>query len=227
MGKISLGTDIIYDDTSGATTSEIKYKSHVMPVYTAGATSLSLTIPSDTVEGDLLIVCMFARSLVTAPSGWTQAIKQSINTANTQWLLVFYKIASSIDVGATLTFNQATSGRMAISLIVAACPASGAAIDVAAGTFSATSATVPSATSSGLGRLCLLAHTAYFATVSAINEYYMHGNGWIIINNPYLIDSRIAISIIHMNSGPRPLTYLTKKSDLTDTAAVAVIFKPI
>lgn len=213
--------------SGGSAPSEIRYKSHVPPVYTAGATSVSVTIPSDTVEGDLLIVCLFARSTVTAPSGWIQAIKQSIYTANVQWLEVYYKIASSTDAGATLTFTQATSARMAVSLIVATCPTSGVAIDDFAGANSSTKVAIPSVTSEGSGRLCIIAHTAYYSISSGPAQYYLIGNKWIMINDPYFDLNRIAISICHLGSGARPSATLQTYSSISDTAAVAVIFQPI
>lgn len=227
MGKISLGTSIIYDDTVETATSEIKYKSHVLPVYTAGATSLSLTVPTDTVEGDLLIVCLFARSLVTTPLGWTRVIKQSINTANTQWLEVYYKIASASDIGSVLTFTQASAVRMAISLIVATCPANGVAIDNFSGSSDATIATIPTITSTGLGRLCLIAHTSYYSFTSGKVEYYLNGNKWIIINDPFIDLNRFAISICHLNNGTRPSSIIITNAAISDTASIAVIFKPI
>jgi hypothetical protein len=213
--------------SGGSAPSEIRYKSHVLPVYTAGATSVSLTIPSDTVEGDLLIVCLFARSAVTAPSGWTQAIKQTVYTANVQWLEVYYKIASSSDAGSTLTFTQATSARMAVSLIVAICPSSGMAIDDFAGANSTGQAAIPSVTSEGSGRLCLIAHSSYYSVTSGSSNYYVIGNKWQIINDPYFELSRLAISICHMGSGARPSATLKANTTYnTDTASIAVIFAP-
>lgn len=93
----------------------------VNPVFQNGATSVSQTIPSLVQEGDFLIACVMARSLlVEIPNGWLQAqvTQSSDNVASTQYLYVLVKTATSSDASSLFVATQSASGRMAASITV-------------------------------------------------------------------------------------------------------------
>lgn len=93
----------------------------VNPVFQNGVTSVSQTIPSLVQEGDFLIACVMARSLlVEIPNGWLQAqvTQSSDNVATTQYLYVLVKTATSSDAFSLFTATQSASGRMAASITV-------------------------------------------------------------------------------------------------------------
>lgn len=87
------------------------------------ATSVSVTVSSTVLPGDLLVATLMNRSVsTTAPAGWSKladvnAFANNSDTgANKQNLAVYYKIATVSDIGTPLTFTQADSQRIAVSV---------------------------------------------------------------------------------------------------------------
>lgn len=78
------------------------------------STSQTVDTPTGTEVGDLLVLCMFARSTVTPPSGWTLAVATDpfTDTSITQTLYVYTKVASAGDLGASSIWAQSDSLRM-------------------------------------------------------------------------------------------------------------------
>lgn len=82
--------------------------------------SQSRIIPQITQDGDLLVACIMHRDTLTAPSGWSLAESAGPVSGSgvNQYTSIYTKKASSTDAGASVTFTQATSQRMATHIIV-------------------------------------------------------------------------------------------------------------
>jgi hypothetical protein len=81
------------------------------------ATSMTTTVPGTAAANDLLVAAVMHRAAITPPSGWTLVDTISYtDSGTTQSLSMYKKVAVSGDVGAVLTWNQATSTRMAVHL---------------------------------------------------------------------------------------------------------------
>jgi hypothetical protein len=82
------------------------------------ATSQNATIPSATQAGDLLLAWVMHRDDLTVPSGWTLVRTQqaSSTTLARHDLSVYQRTAQSGDAGASTTWTQATSQRMAVQV---------------------------------------------------------------------------------------------------------------
>lgn len=81
------------------------------------ATSRDQTIPAATEIDDLLLAFVMHRDTLTAPSGWTLVASQNETTSGVnQTLSIYSRTAVSGDAGATTTWTQATSQRMAVHI---------------------------------------------------------------------------------------------------------------
>jgi hypothetical protein len=83
-------------------------------------TSFYNTIPSATMQGDLIVALIFARSPIVNSSGFNLLASESIpGTATGQYTAIYTKTASSSDANSTLTFTtQSASTRSSMSIIV-------------------------------------------------------------------------------------------------------------
>lgn len=82
-------------------------------------TSQAVTVPATTAAGDLLLAVVMHRSAMTSvPSGWTLVDTCSFqdSTALVQYLSIYSKTAVSGDVGASTTWTQTSSSRMAVQI---------------------------------------------------------------------------------------------------------------
>lgn len=78
----------------------------------AVSTSYALTLPSDIVDNDLIVIYVMARSSVTTPTGWT-LVDLAPTGGSSQDTLVFTKIAVSGDASSIVTFIQVDNNRIA------------------------------------------------------------------------------------------------------------------
>lgn len=88
-------------------------------VYTTGGTSLSVTMPVSVATNDLSLAYVAHRSTVTPPDGWTLVATKSVQSADlsiTQYMSVYKRTVVGGDAGTTISFSQASSDRMALSL---------------------------------------------------------------------------------------------------------------
>jgi hypothetical protein len=82
------------------------------------ATSISAAVPGTISPGDLLVAAVFARSAITAPSGWTQVrqVEWDNNGAGISQRLAVYRKDTVVagDVGASFTWEQVDNARMGV-----------------------------------------------------------------------------------------------------------------
>lgn len=93
----------------------IRYKSRANTGPSTVTSSISLTMPSDIVAGNMLIahLTLFADRTITTPTGWTL----QANLATSGAMRVFTRIADGTEASASLTINF-TGGSVAASLAV-------------------------------------------------------------------------------------------------------------
>lgn len=83
-------------------------------VTVASGTSVSANLPSGLQDGDLLLAFVFARSAITPPAGWTEVVTTSTYGSAQRFAAYKKDTVSSGDSGASLSFTQASSGRMGV-----------------------------------------------------------------------------------------------------------------
>jgi hypothetical protein len=177
MGKISIGSNIIYDDTGGSSeTPRIRFKSAARDVEISTGTSLNVVMPLNINAGDLLLLVVYNRSTLTTPSGWTQLIQQGpFGTAN-QYNRIFYKIASGSESGQNQGVVQGASGRMGASIIVAECPGTLNIVDTKTAFVSGTGTLdIPAVTISSGDFVIIIASNVTTAT-SGVVRIYINSN---------------------------------------------------
>lgn len=85
---------------------------------TSNATTVAATTPASLQSGDLLIAFVFARSAITAPSGWTlidETALFGLNNSDDQRLAAYEKdTVTSGDSSQSITWTQASSARMGV-----------------------------------------------------------------------------------------------------------------
>lgn len=90
---------------------------------TSNATTVSATTPASLQTDDLLIAFVFARSAITAPSGWTLLVQTATfgeSNSNDQRLAAYEKDSVvSGDSSQALTWTQASSARMGVVYVAA------------------------------------------------------------------------------------------------------------
>lgn len=81
----------------------------------ATATSVNLGVPASSTSGDLLVAFVMHRSAITVPAGWALVKTTTGFTGSgvTQYTSCMKKVALSGDPGASVSFVQAVSGRIA------------------------------------------------------------------------------------------------------------------
>jgi len=110
----------------------------------ATATSITETVPASSVVGDLLIAIFMHRVAATAPSGWALVRSQTITSGVTaQILSVYSKVALAGDPAASMTFEQASSQRTSLTLVVLRGSISSPVVLSSAASTTSASATVP------------------------------------------------------------------------------------
>ena len=83
----------------------------------ATTTSQSQTVPLAVQEGDLLLAIVMHRDVLTAPAGWVLVRSQSsTNVTFTQSVSVYKRVAQAGDSGASTTWTQASSQRIAVHI---------------------------------------------------------------------------------------------------------------
>ncbi|MBB3103808.1 phage tail protein [Azomonas macrocytogenes] len=81
--------------------------------------STSVTIPSATVAGDLLLACVMHRDTLTPPPGWTLvATAGTVNGAVYQYTSVYKRTADSGDANASSMWMQASAVRLGLHIVV-------------------------------------------------------------------------------------------------------------
>lgn len=85
----------------------LAYRNHSESDTAAGSSKTpTITVPSNTQVGDLILVCVVAggNDTLNMPAGWTSDNAQVL-TGNTATMTICHKIAVSTDIGATVTFS--------------------------------------------------------------------------------------------------------------------------
>ncbi|MEY9717850.1 hypothetical protein ABIA22_000340 [Sinorhizobium fredii] len=93
--------------------------------YLTSGTTRDTVIPPGVAAGDLLLATIFHRSALTSiPSGWALvAMATSTGASTTQYCSVYQKKAGPSDAGATVTWTQTSTGRMAAQALAFRDPA--------------------------------------------------------------------------------------------------------
>lgn len=86
------------------------------------ATSISMTVPSTTQVGDLIVVSFYTRGTFTITTGYTEILAVGVpmvnSTVNNQGLYFYAKRAVTGDPGSTVTITQTASARMGGGIVV-------------------------------------------------------------------------------------------------------------
>lgn len=136
MQKVYYGNILVYEKASqggiglfnGVNT--IAYSVETYGCDGENSLSVSNVVPSVTQSGDMIVVCMFARSAVTAPSGFTLAVSENNpNTTTGQFSAIYYKVSNGSEAGSTLTFTQASASSICMSVIVLRSSTGGVLLD--------------------------------------------------------------------------------------------------
>lgn len=83
----------------------------------AVATSQDQTIPAGAAVGDLLLAFVMHRDTLTPPAGWTLVRTEGVNNTYIHSLSVYRRTCQSGDPGASTTWAQATSTRIAVHIV--------------------------------------------------------------------------------------------------------------
>lgn len=88
--------------------------------YVTSATSTSETIPAAANVGDCLVAVVMHRNVITSvPSGWALEISQNVTGGGvTHYISVYRKICVAGEPGTSISFTQASAGRIAIHILV-------------------------------------------------------------------------------------------------------------
>ena len=174
------GVSFIQTGSSGAAPT---YRSGEAPA-TLTNTTITITKPAGTVDGDVLIatVAFKAPVTVTIPAGWTQAYGYSASSSSTY---VFWKRASSEGASYAFTWSASTTATWAMAAYQSA-STSGSPFDFIAGAVntSTTSFTTGTGTISGSNRtavalFCAVDDTETTAlTASTASGYTSNLNNW-------------------------------------------------
>lgn len=203
----------------GTLTPSIRHKKRIgmadlsLPV----AASISVIVPADTNNGDLLVACLVHRDTVIPPPGFTLAATQA-HSNFAQTVSIYYKICAE-DANTTLTFNQATTQRLGLELFIVEC-FSPVVLDAAnTATNEAAPITFPAVTATKNGSICILCYSGvYTANVTSIT-----GQSWCTFEKAGT-DQRMATAMAQINAGVVPAPTITSQNS-TSTATAAVVFR--
>jgi hypothetical protein len=197
----------------------IRYKRHIatpdlsLPV----AASISITIPANIVDGDLIVTSVVHRDTVTPPTGFI-FVATAANSDLNQQESIYYKVCDG-DAGAVKTFTQATAQRIGVDMIIADCSG-----EVSVDTYNTTTSTTtpvpfPAVTSSVKGAFCVFLTGSVYTS----NVITLSGVDWITFNTTGN-GQRIAVAARHVNAGSVPALTITHTNS-SSIGCVAVIFK--
>lgn len=134
--KVYHGSTLVYDGSGGGggLPNGVNVVAYASDRYTCSSngqsTTVSNTIPDDVESGDMIVATLFARSSVTAPTGYTLAKSQANpNTTTGQFSAIYYKTASGSEGGTSLTFTQSTSQRMGLAITILRSSTGGVTLD--------------------------------------------------------------------------------------------------
>lgn len=207
-------------------TNLIRYKKNVIPTDASApaASSISLTVPSDTNEGDVIVAYLAHRASLTPPSGFTLA-KSQANIDSSQFTSIYYKVASSSDAGSSVTFTQSSSVRISMGLIILE-KASGVSVEATNGSAqTATPLSAPSATTAVKGSLLIAVSSNLYAGSS--DQYYFSGTRWTAmdsISTP--TTKRLCAAVVHISKEAMPSVTLTSNVGTYNVANATAIFAP-
>lgn len=154
------------DEAAGGTSFSLVGSSTVTYATT---TSQSATIPAAVAADDLLIAVIMHRADLTAPAGWTLVKNQTATGGTTRVDVSVYKrTAVAGDAGASTTWTQATSQRMAVQIQAYRHP-NGATVATSTGTSTSNTTAVT---------------TVPYATITTTqeNQLVIHAAAQIIVN---------------------------------------------
>lgn len=193
--------------------------------YVNGATSInSPSTPAGIKDGDGLFACLYARSALTPPAGWS-LVKSQTNTATvTQTLYVYRKDSTaSADSGQAFTWAQAASGRMGLHYTLVRSSTGAISVDESDSSTNdesgvatpTTPAAIPVLTADGSGELFLMCATAAVATFgSGDGDTWSPSSGATLRSTAFAEDNRLAVQTQARNAGQSNSTPMTKASTL-------------
>jgi len=192
--------------------------------YVDGATSINIpSTPSGIQAGDGLFACLFSRSALTPPAGWTLVKSQTNTTITTQTLYVYRKDSvTSADSGQSFTWNQANAGRMGLHYTVVRSTSGNITVAESAGTTNnpvapplAEPANIPTLTADVDGELFLMCATAAVATFGAGNgDTWAPSAGATLCSTAFAENNRLAVQTQARNAGQSNASPMTKTSNV-------------
>lgn len=189
--------------------------------YVDGATSINTpSTPSGIQAGDGLFACLFSRSALTPPAGWTLVKSQTNTTITTQTLYVYRKDSvTSSDSGQSFTWNQANAGRMGLHYTVVRSTSGNITVAESAGTTnnSAAHANIPTLTADVDGELFLMCATAAVATFGGGGgDTWAPSAGATLRSTAFAENNRLAVQTQARNAGQSNASPMTKTSTIGD-----------
>lgn len=142
-------------------------------------TSITIEVPGDAEEGDLLVACVMRRSNTSAPAGWTRVLQTPETPDFSQRSEVW--VRSHNGTSTDYTFTQTSSGRMA-GVMMAFRNASVTPIDSASTNTSVDdggSLTTVSSVDARIGGVAIgVSSTVFHATAEVSQFYRIETSGW-------------------------------------------------
>lgn len=212
----------------------VSYRGAGTMVINSTGTTVAPAVPVGALSGDLLVAVIMRRSAVASdpPSGWTlvSTAGPAAGGGINQYTHVYTKTATGAEAGGTVTFTQASSGRI-IGQILAVFGSTGTPTVETQGSAiventTTSSAAFPSVSASGDGRLALACASIGSVNVSPTPTTFA-ATGWTLRSPSATVDNRVGIFTKALSSGQN--TSGTMTSDIgtptsTCTTANAVIF---
>jgi hypothetical protein len=105
-----------YRFASGVSATPVEYVAGSSTTYVV-ATSQSVNIPASTQDGDMLLAWVMHRSSLTPPAGWAlEKTESCVGSSVSHTLSVYKRTAVSGDAGASTTWVQSSSVRLAVHI---------------------------------------------------------------------------------------------------------------
>lgn len=193
--------------------------------------SAPVALPAETVVNDLLVAFVVHRSALDVPAGWALAASQKAPTAThgtDQWLSVLTKTAVLGDLGSTVTFTQASAGKMQVN-VVACRHAQGLTMKVAAFAVNSGSGASPhtaaSVASTAQGSLGLVGMSIVNAPTGNVTLGVV--SGFNNIGTQTLPENRLGVSGRIRNNAATTAGTCTSTAGANDYAAISLIITKV
>lgn len=195
--------------------------------YVASDTSVTVTAPAETADGDLLVAVIMRRSALTVPAGWAQLADQAI-PAGWQWGTVLARDATASDAGASLTFTQSSAGRMAC-VVLALRSLNGSVVFDASNVTTTTAAphTGPAVTASQDGELAVAVSSCFYALISGPTSYALTTESAGTLRTPSSVEeNRLAVATLPVDRGGNPQFAFDHGAGMHSGVELLLLFRP-